>query len=602
MTSASRWNGQAARRLRHALGLTVHDFAENLGVSPRTVSSWERAGTSHAPRPGVRRTLDVMLERSSEDLQSRFHRSRPDLSPANVLSSGGQTACGCGTRLTRDNEDGRCGRCATSDREAVSAGSVTLPSQFWNDPDIQQALRARHMGHILRSYRLHPYHRNSLSQEVIAGWAGITQAQVSRIENGPPMVHIDRLTYWAGLLGIPAEHLWFALPGGGLCGSTSRNNFGPPPALESENPGREAVLATAGSDTQPDMAISEEVEDVRRRDLLNLLGGTASLALGSDFGEGTRLGLERFLSSDITGRDLDEWERSIDVYGVEIGSAPPTLMLQHLIADIHEVNGLLGGRIPSMVQRRLLRVATQLSVLTAVTVIATGAPQAGRRWWRTARRTADQLGDAELDTFVLGQQAILAMYCGYSQEQVLDLADEALSASGRDLLCVGAASATAAKAQSLSVLGRDDEARKAVDRLRDLVDRLPDSSTNASATWFCYPEYKLRHVESYVNTRLGRTREAVSAQDTAARLYPRGKYRGLSQVELHRAACMIMDGYVDEGIHHATSTLQALPVNLRSDGLIHNVANVVVSAVPSPVQSASPVMDLRELLSVTRSA
>jgi transcriptional regulator with XRE-family HTH domain len=41
---------------------------------------------------------------------------------------------------------------------------------------------------------------------------GITQAQLSRIENGPPIVHLDRLAQWARVLRIPADLLWFALP------------------------------------------------------------------------------------------------------------------------------------------------------------------------------------------------------------------------------------------------------------------------------------------------------------------------------------------------------------------------------------------------------
>jgi transcriptional regulator with XRE-family HTH domain len=41
---------------------------------------------------------------------------------------------------------------------------------------------------------------------------GITQAQLSRIENGPPVVHLDRLIQWARVLRIPPNRLWFAMP------------------------------------------------------------------------------------------------------------------------------------------------------------------------------------------------------------------------------------------------------------------------------------------------------------------------------------------------------------------------------------------------------
>ncbi|MDG4808083.1 hypothetical protein O7634_15110 [Micromonospora sp. WMMD1120] len=52
----------------------------------------------------------------------------------------------------------------------------------------------------------------ALPQTVVAGWLGITQAQLSRVENGPPLVHLDRLAHWATLLRIPAPCLWFRLP------------------------------------------------------------------------------------------------------------------------------------------------------------------------------------------------------------------------------------------------------------------------------------------------------------------------------------------------------------------------------------------------------
>jgi DNA-binding transcriptional regulator YiaG len=51
MATMGRWTGRETRFLRHALRLTVRDFAEDLGVSPRTVSKWETAGAGRIPRP-----------------------------------------------------------------------------------------------------------------------------------------------------------------------------------------------------------------------------------------------------------------------------------------------------------------------------------------------------------------------------------------------------------------------------------------------------------------------------------------------------------------------------------------------------------------------
>jgi transcriptional regulator with XRE-family HTH domain len=45
----------------------------------------------------------------------------------------------------------------------------------------------------------------------MAAWLGITQAQLSRIEHGPPIRDLDRLIHWATLLRIPAASLWLAM-------------------------------------------------------------------------------------------------------------------------------------------------------------------------------------------------------------------------------------------------------------------------------------------------------------------------------------------------------------------------------------------------------
>jgi hypothetical protein len=46
-----------------------------------------------------------------------------------------------------------------------------------------------------RHNRLHDL--GPLSQELVGGWFGIGQAQVSRIENGPLIQDLDKLIYWA---------------------------------------------------------------------------------------------------------------------------------------------------------------------------------------------------------------------------------------------------------------------------------------------------------------------------------------------------------------------------------------------------------------------
>ena len=69
-----------------------------------------------------------------------------------------------------------------------------------------------------RAYRVHPHHHavygpGGISQTLLGQWLGLRQPQVSQIETGPPVRDLDVLVYWARRLHIPAELLWFLLPG-----------------------------------------------------------------------------------------------------------------------------------------------------------------------------------------------------------------------------------------------------------------------------------------------------------------------------------------------------------------------------------------------------
>lgn len=122
-------------------------------------------------------------------------------------------ACGT-TRLARDNATARCASCTTGARGVTGTPEMPpgVPLGFWDHPGMRAALDQWHMGRVIAAYRTHPYHGHPLRQETVAAWAGITQPQLSRIENGPPITDLGRLTHWARLLGIPPTRLWFQVP------------------------------------------------------------------------------------------------------------------------------------------------------------------------------------------------------------------------------------------------------------------------------------------------------------------------------------------------------------------------------------------------------
>src|SRR5947208_1416927 len=141
-------------------------------------------------------------------------RSRARRSPASrrvhTPAPCGQGKC-APRRLARGKPSSRCGACQAKARDLV-VRSPEVPAEFWATDRMRDALATWHMGRVIAAYRNHPFHERPLPQEIVAGWVGITQAQLSRIESGPPIKDLERLTEWARVLHVPASLLWFKLP------------------------------------------------------------------------------------------------------------------------------------------------------------------------------------------------------------------------------------------------------------------------------------------------------------------------------------------------------------------------------------------------------
>jgi DNA-binding XRE family transcriptional regulator len=127
-----------------------------------------------------------------------------------------QYYCRCGTHLAKDNTERQCARCQRASRDKLIT-PPEVPAEFWQTEQFREAFAAQHIGRVFRAYRTHPHHYavygpEGISQTLLGQWLGLRQPQVSRIETGPPIPHLDTLQHWARVLRIPAELLWFRLP------------------------------------------------------------------------------------------------------------------------------------------------------------------------------------------------------------------------------------------------------------------------------------------------------------------------------------------------------------------------------------------------------
>ncbi len=194
-----------------------------------------------------------------------------------------QRYCRCGTRLAADNTGGQCARCERASRDKLIA-SPEVPPEFWQTEQLRDAFAAQHMGRVARAFRLHPYHHavygpSGIPQGLLGQWLGLSQPQVSRIENGPPIRNLDTLAYWARVLNIPPELLWFRLPGGegSLAAAESAGSWSngvPPSAERTDDPEHDPVLVAPWNHrgTVEAVVVLSGGSRVKRRTFMSLTG------------------------------------------------------------------------------------------------------------------------------------------------------------------------------------------------------------------------------------------------------------------------------------------------------------------------------------------
>lgn len=149
----------------------------------------------------------------------------------------GMRYCPCGTRLAADNPSDQCLACVRQEQAHLQQ-PPELPLAYWLTDRFDDAFAAQHIGLVAAAYRYSPFHRHPISQEQLGSWFGMSQPEVSRIESGPPIRHLDRLAHWARMLKVPPQLLWFDLPGQRRAVLTSRDRLPawPEPAASHEPP------------------------------------------------------------------------------------------------------------------------------------------------------------------------------------------------------------------------------------------------------------------------------------------------------------------------------------------------------------------------------
>jgi tetratricopeptide (TPR) repeat protein/transcriptional regulator with XRE-family HTH domain len=403
---------------------------------------------------------------------------------------GGQRYCHCGTRLALDNPGPQCSRCERASRDKFFA-PPDVPAEFWEAEHFREAFDRQHIGEVSRAYRLHPYHRwaygpSGISQRLLGQWVGLTQAQVSRIENGPPLKHLDILAHWARVLQIPPELLWFKLPGQR---PASSGEASPPeghklPELLGDviEPGEyrdgSASLAASVHDMGDARSRQEGDDPTKRRDALKL-GLVVAMAPGL---------LRRVLQE--SAEEAMEFTRAVGATSVGRGT------FDHLQAVLHEldrsysrelpveqflvartyrarVQEMIVGRHTFQEGRQLYVYAAWLDEFLAWLAHDLGNPLAAEAYAIDGFEHADQVGHDELCAWVTDAMASIAMYSHRPARAV------AAARKGIEKAPVSHPLAVRLRAQAARAharLGQREECEQLFTEARELFDHLPARS------------------------------------------------------------------------------------------------------------------------------
>ncbi|RMI33722.1 XRE family transcriptional regulator [Nocardia stercoris] len=285
---------------------------------------------------------------------------------------------------------------------------------------MRDALATWHLGRVILAYRMHPYHGQPIPQERVAGWLGITQAQLSRLEKGPAPENLSKLRNWAEILRIPSELLWFKLraPEPATLSDVNRQDFL-----------RAALGVTVTSAAAP---------------LIELLAGVEPTPVPQT------VGLAEIEQIKTTAREFSTWDHT---YG-------GGLVREAVGAQLRYAVGLLNARCSERHRSELRSAVGFLGHTAAFMAFDAYAHADARSMFRLAWTCAEDAGDWHLRGKVLSSMARQAIWCG-SPDEGLTFVELAMVRSDR-LAPTERAMLHAARARALAKLHRTEEAVAAI--------------------------------------------------------------------------------------------------------------------------------------------
>lgn len=338
--------------------------------------------------------------------------------------------------------------------------------------------------------------------------------------------------------------------------------------------------------------------EVLRRTVLRALSAAAGSAVaGVSSHESPTFDVDRTLLTAGT----DHWREAVWEYGYAYHTVAREALLRDLSADLDAISRQLFAHLAAddAEAKPIAAVSSQLVALTAMCCTDLGFAREGRHLWRFARRYAEISEDAAVQQWVKGHEITSGIYQQRPLRVLFDLASRALDRHSESIASAGKAELLGGQAQLFALMGKNREAHSLLDLLGDTYAQLPTTVTILSDSIFGWPQQRLHHAESFVNSMSGSTDNAYRAQERALALYAPSRPISRCQIELHRARCLIRDGHIGDGLRHSLTAVVSVDPSRRREFILAT-ANHVLGAVPSKELSRPEAREFSDLIGSAR--
>jgi tetratricopeptide (TPR) repeat protein len=490
--------------------------------------------------------------------------------PQRLRAKDGRRFChGCGAVLAADNTARLCGKCHRDQRDSLHA-PAQLRDEFFETDDFRAAFESQHIGKVFKAYRNHPRHLllfgKALNQELLGRWLGLTQAQISKLENGKAEQNLEVLWSYAKVLHLPQRHLWFDLPG------QSRLRCSSEAAPEQDADVETLPLAPSDNNIDETTTSLEPVEVLEARSIgaaiFDLPSRSAEEAIGRP---ASRLAFGDIMGSELANLDvalkpvgiseamLGRLEQTVYSIHTHYATAAPAQLLPVVNDHIRAVTRLLGVGQPIAYRRRLCSIAGHLAGQRAWLMFDLRRVPEAVAWYEFALEPASEAGDDALVAWLLGAHSVVAFDRGDLKraKQLLDRAHHHVVRTGSSPVNGWV---NALRSRACATLGDVAAAREALVRAQDASQPIADDSYRHGMDAH---GGELR-TDYYEGTTLLAVKDLVGAREAFERALEAqgpGHLKGRAVVNLHIAMTYAQQD-VDRAVDLAASAL-AIPAEQR---------------------------------------